>query len=80
MIWYISVTIFYLNLDLPLYTNYHGGLFRNEARCYRYLNEHKNHLEKSFTNTFAEYNYEGIDYVMEAFRFECKTTPTGTEV
>ena len=80
MIWYIGVTIFYVGLELPLYTNYHGGLFENEARCYRYLNEHKEHLEKSFTNTFAEYNYEGIDYVIEAFRFECRAKTTGINV
>ena len=80
MIWYISAIIFYTDLSVPFHTNYHGGTFGSEARCYRYLNENREHIEKSFTNSFAEYEYEGKTYVMEAFRFECKSKVTGIEV
>ena len=80
MIWYISATIFYVGLELPMYTNYQGGLFQSEARCIRYLNEHNDHLKKSFADSFAEYEYDGTTYRIEAFRLECKSMNKGTEV
>jgi len=78
--WYIGVTIFYLNLPLPLYTNFQAGIFPNEARCVRYLSENRRELEDSFKNSFDEYEYEGKKYKMEAYRFECKQTGEKIEV
>ena len=80
MIWYISATIFYVGLELPLYTNYQGGLFQSEARCVRYLSEHRDHLKKSFENSFKDYEYKGTTYTIEAFRLECKSMSKGTAV
>ena len=80
MIWYISAIIFYTDLSVPFHTNYRGGTFNSEERCYRYLNENREQIEKSFTNSFAEYKFEGKTYTMEAFRFKCESINQGIEV
>ena len=70
--WYIAVTIIYINLSLPLHSVWLSEFFYSEISCNNFLNENYLFLNEDISNEFPTFKHEEKIYKLESTNFSCK--------